>query len=179
MHKLSIFSIIFLSLFASVKGQNGEVSISTGPILSFIKDNKDLHERLSPGVGLEAVGQYNFSNKSSLLLQTSFASYGSKPKVGNDTAVKYRQTLYSLKVGYQYQFGASGLFINGLGGIEKYSGYDLTNSSFSLGIGKRFSIKGIHFMDVGVDCISRPTDIRFNIKALFCLFRRPKNNMGY
>ena len=127
---------------------------------------------LKTGAGLEAIGQYNFSNKSALLLQITFASYrirdGLSPYPGN------LLQLLSLKGGYRYQFGASGFFIEGLAGTDIDLADGFSTISFTLGAVKRFTVREDYFIDVGIDYIDGDAERRLNIKGVFSLLRRPK-----
>ena len=171
MQKQLIFLILVLSFFNVAEAQEGETTVSAGPLLSFPLDERNFSTQLNTGVGVEIIGQYNFSDRSSFILQTNWASYGTKPKEGMDTGTHSRKTIFSLRAGYRYQFGASGFFTNIQGGIEKYSDSDFNSSSIALGVGKRFLVKDSYYIDAGVDCVSRTTDVVFNLKVLFSFFR--------
>ncbi len=103
MSKILIIVIIFISLFEAVQAQKGTKSISAGPLISFPLDKYVYQSCLKPGAGLEAVGQYNFSNKSALLLQISIASYAIRREIINYCEGS-RASISSLKGGYRYQF---------------------------------------------------------------------------
>jgi hypothetical protein len=77
-----------------------------------------------------------------------------------------------LKGGYKYDISTSKFFINGLVGTDIYS--DGPAVSFTLGGGKRFSIKDVYFIDAGIDFIGGDTEQRINIKVSFSIFQRPK-----
>lgn len=171
MTKTVIIVMIFISLLESVQAQKGEKSISLGPLISFPLDRYIYPRCLKSGVGLEAIGQYNFSNKSALLLQTILASYGIRRESINYCEVP-RSSISSLKGGYRYQFANTGFFTNVLAGIDSYDGF--TSISFTFGAGKRFTVKNVYFIDTGIDYIDGDTESRVNIKATFSLLRRPK-----
>src|SRR5690349_2832853 len=99
MVKRLIFLTCFLSFFKGVEAQKGEKSISAGPLISFPFRTSGMESDLKTGAGLEATGQYNISNKSALLVQTSFTYFGIKKGI-NTFAESIR--LISLKGGYKY-----------------------------------------------------------------------------
>ncbi len=166
-----ILIIVILSLSNIVSAQKGDFSVSGGPMLSLPQNDNDFPTRLSTGLGVEIMGQYNVSNRSSLILQTNWASYGTKSVFRIDTGSFPRRTIFSFRGGYRYQFGSSGVFTHILGGTERYSGTNGNNSTFALGLGKRFVFKESYFVDAGIDCVSRTTDFMFNIKVLFGFVR--------
>ncbi len=105
------------------------------------------------------------------MLQTSLAGYGNKYPYFNYAG--RRVSIFSFGGGYKYQLGSLGYFINGLAGIDSYSGYG-SSIAFAVGAGKRFVIKEKSFVDAGVDYVFGDTDNRFTIKAVFSVLRRPK-----
>lgn len=175
MRKEVIIILVFAVLSGSVFAQKGAKSIAVGPLISF-----PLREYNSPsiykiGAGFDAVGQYNFSNRSAILIQTGLTFCGIKKKYidfyGNDGLA-----LLPIRGGYRYQFGPSRFFIDGLIGTDIDLAYEFSTISFSIGAGKRFIFKDIYFFDVGLDYIDGDTPVRVNIKALFSIWRRPKEN---
>src|SRR6188768_1106054 len=113
MRKKTMFALLLLSLYGMAQAQKGEKSISAGPLISFpLPKSKRGNSDLKTGWGLETIGQYNVSNKSALLVKLTYASWGYK-----EDATVYgvnRLSLLTIQGGYQYQFGRSGFFINGL-----------------------------------------------------------------
>ena len=171
MHKRLLFIINYLSLFGVAWAQKGEKSISAGILLAFPASEQVGNNYINPGtgVGVEGIGQYNFTNKSSILLQLQLTHYGS-------TYIYRGFTGLSLKGGYRYQLPNSGFYANVLAGVEQDSdGYLYTSAA--LGVGKRFAIKDkeVHFIDVGADYVVGTMN-RLNIKAVLGLLKRPKNN---
>jgi hypothetical protein len=168
-----IFFLLLLSgLFEAALAQQGETSLTAGPLLSFPLGTESPNGKtnLKPGIGLEAMGQYNFSDRSGLLLKITLASWAYK-----DSARYYydakRLTLFTTQGGYRYQFGESGFFINGLIGIDIDLHETVAMVSFTLGAGKRFMMEGDRFFDVGIDLTGADAQARVNIKVLFSLFR--------
>lgn len=168
MIKTVIFIILFVSFFGAVQGQKGAISISAGPLVTFPPEDYGPY-RYATGFGLETIGQYNFTNKSALLLQIQFTHF--RVRIYDFTDSTY--TSLSIKGGYRYQFTNSGFYANVLTGIE--TGWEGYNISPALGAGKRFTIKDVYFIDAGVDLISGSPS-RLNIKAVSSLLQRPKNN---
>ena len=165
----SILILLFTALFGAAQAQKGEKSIAAGPLISFPLELEGTTGDLKPGLGIETIGQYNFSKKSALLLKMTFASWGIKNEAyGYETK---RLNFLTFQGGYQYQFGSSGFFINGLLGadIDLQDGY--TTGCFTLGIGKRFMIKNDRFIDAGIDLMGADAQERINIKIIFSLFR--------
>src|SRR5690349_9794835 len=78
MIKRLILVMFVVPLFEGVQAQKGEKSISAGPLISFPLSTSMYQNHLKIGAGLELTGQYNTSNKSALLLQISFTSFGVK-----------------------------------------------------------------------------------------------------
>ncbi|MBA2329857.1 MAG: hypothetical protein H0V91_09575 [Flavisolibacter sp.] len=119
---------------------------------------------------MEAIGQYNFSNRSALLLKTSFTSWAYQ-----NWALYYRESrrvsFLTIQGGYGYQFGTSGFFINGLAGLDADLHDSFTSVSFTLGAGKRFIVNEDRFLDVGIDFVVADAENRLKIKVLLSLFR--------
>jgi hypothetical protein len=164
-----VFFLLFLSgLLEAVQAQKGEKNIAAGPLISFPLGLESGTSDLKIGPGAEIIGQYNFSNRSALLLKTTLTSWAYKESISSYD-VK-RLSFLTFQGGYRYQFGASGFFIDGLVGvdIDLHDGY--TTGSFTLGAGKRF-IKEERFIDVGIDLVGADAEERVNIKVLFSLFR--------
>ena len=165
-----ILLVVFTCLLGKAEAQKGEKSIAAGPLISFPLGFETGTTDFKTGLGAEIIGQYNFSEKSALLLKMTLASWGIK-----DGAFGYetnRLNFLTLQGGYNYQFGTSGFFINGLVGvdIDLYDSYG--SACFTLGVGRRFMVKNDRFVDVGVDLIGADAEERLNIKVVFSLFRR-------
>jgi hypothetical protein len=175
MSKTVIIAMILVSLFGAVQAQKGEKSISAGPFLCFPSRGYGYFFDYGSGKGLEISGQSNFTNKSSILIQSQLSYY--RPQAGINNL-----TLLSLKGGYRYQFGNSGIFTNVLAGILKEFGGDINSHfghgnkslSFTVGAGKRFTIRKVSFIDAGIEYIDGDGITRTNIKATISLLRRPK-----
>ena len=164
--------ITILFLCGAVRAQQGESSIAAGPVISFPLKSYGYSSYLKTGTGLELIGQHSFSNRSSFLSDMGWVFYRVRPQtVGYETDDR---SIFSFKLGYKYTFGASGVFLNGLVGtdIEQKESY----ISFTFGAGKRFLIKDAYFIDAGVDYIEGDTEPRLNIKVLFSVLRRNKEN---
>lgn len=138
--------ILFVSFFATATAQKGNKSISVRPVLSLpIVTNVLQQYYLTTGVVIDAIGQYNLSNRSSLLLQTSLVSYGTRGRYYNQIGI------FSFKGGYKHQVSSSAFFGNVLFGIDRYSGDRFASGSFTLGAGKRIICKKGNFIDAGID----------------------------
>ncbi len=170
MRKRPVFLILVIGLFQNVEAQKGDKSISAGPLISFPLRGNVIPD-VKTGIGIEATGQYNTSTKSALLLQAGLTSF---PVQETMNRYNTRFTLLSLKGGYKYDMGSSGVFINGLVGTDIEAGF--STISFTIGGGKRFYVKGGHFIDAGIDYIDGDTERRLNIKVAFSLLQRSKNN---
>jgi len=169
--KCSFFILLFLCLCVIAQAQKGDKSLAAGPLLSFpaATESRSSISDLKPGIGLEVLGQYNFSHKSALLLKSTLASWKYKTSL---PANRYdRLNFLTLQVGYQYQVHPSGFFIQGLVGsdIDLQDGFKTV--SFGIGASKRFKVNDTRFIDVGIDLVGGDAESRVNIKALLCLFR--------
>jgi hypothetical protein len=170
LRKRIIFIILFVGLSGGVWAQKGDKSISAGPFISFPTANHLIPD-YTTGVGIEATGQYNTSNRSAVLLQAGLTSLRIKQAYN---IYNNNLTIASLKGGYKYDISSSGFFINGLVGADIEPADGFSTISFTLGAGKRFPFRGIYFIDAGIDYIDGDTERRLNIKAAFSLLRRPK-----
>ena len=181
--RIIIFILLLIGLFEAVQAQKDQISIAAGPLLSFpLKSNSRTGKSyLNTGVGLEGIGQYNFSEKSALLLKTGLASWAYKDREITDSVLAHygnkRLTLLSIQGGYRYQIGTSGFFINGLIGLDFDLHDRLTTRSFTLGAGKRFLMKKDRFLDTGIDLLrghtqTEETQTRLNMKVVFRLFQQ-------
>ncbi len=168
MRKKSIIIVILSIFIGSAQAQKGEKSIAAGPLISFPIGISNL----KIGLGLEAIGQYNFSDRSALLLKTNLASWSYKPGLSTDDT--RRLTFLTLQGGYRYQFENSGFFINGLVGVDIELADGFSSISFTLGGGKRFIVKNIYFIDTGLDLVGGDAENRINLKAVFSLLRWPQ-----
>jgi hypothetical protein len=174
MRKTTIILLLVSVVFAKAEAQKGEKSLAAGLLISFPENRNIIYmdnRSLNTGVGLEGIGQYNFTQKSAALLQLQLTRFSGQ--------VYYNQFSssfigLSLKGGYRYQFTTSGFYANVLVGVETGSDGSL-NTAAVLGLGKRFAIKDVNFIDAGLDYIIGDIS-RFNIKAVFSLLRRPKDN---
>ncbi len=168
-----ILLVAIIGALGKTKAQKGEKSIAAGLVVAF-PVNRVIYSddrSFNSGVGLEAIGQYNFTEKSAALLQLQLTRFTGEAFYGGG----YRSTSFissSLKGGYRCKFNTKGLYGNALIGVESSS----DGSSYiaaALGLGKRFPIKDVYFIDAGLDYIVGNIN-RFNIKAVFSLLRRPK-----
>ncbi len=167
-----IFLIILITFFQVVQAQKGEVSVSAGPLLS-ISTKVYTNVQLKTGQGLDARMQYNFTDRSAAVAEAGFCSFSIKNRLGSDTETRYHKSINSFKIGYSYTFGSTGIYSNILYGIDDYQNPIEGTSTISiLGVGKRFTLKSLYFIDTGIDFISSIYS-RFNIKAAFGL-RLPK-----
>ncbi len=156
-----------MGLFIAAEAQKGEKSITAGPLISFPVATTGQSD-LNPGLGLEATGQYNFSDRSALLLKTALTSWGYKKDVIiYDTK---RLTFLTVQGGYKFQFVNSGFFVNGLVGTDNDLQDGFTTISFTLGAGKRFMFKDDRFIDAGIDLVGADAQSRVELKVIFRLF---------
>jgi hypothetical protein len=179
MRKKNFFILLLIGVFGVAQAQKGQTSIAAGPLLSFPlkSETRTGKNYLRTGLGLEGLGQYNFSEKSALLLKTTLASWAYKDSVITDSVLTHygnkRLILLTFQGGYRYQIGTSGFFINGLIGVDIDLHNRFTTRSFTLGAGKRFLMKEDRFFDAGIDLLSgRYTKTRLNMKVVFSLFRQ-------
>ncbi|HEV8081752.1 MAG TPA: hypothetical protein VGP55_01040 [Chitinophagaceae bacterium] len=171
-----------VGLFQAAQAQKKEKSISAGLFISFPSDRNHYFssDNFYNTVGLEVSGQYNFTNKSAIVIQSQLSNYNTK-------AGLEKFTLFSIKGGYRYQFTNSGFYVNILGGIIKESGnvdrqfridsgitQHVAKFSSTLGAGKRFIVKQSTFIDAGIESIADDGKKRINIKADISILRRPK-----
>jgi hypothetical protein len=167
---------VVAGLWGKAEAQKGEKSIAAG-VLVALPENKNnidyLRRSWNMGMGLEGIGQYNFTQKSAALLQLQITRYTgfsySNPYQNDWTYVRTSAMTLSLKGGYRYQFTTSGFYANVLAGVESNGLY----TSAALGVGKRFTVKDIYFLDTGIDYTGGFIR-RYNIKAVFSFLRRPK-----
>jgi len=170
MRKKLVFIILTTSLLEYAHAQKGDKSISIGPLVSFPLANHRI-PNYKTGIGIEVTGQYNMSDKSSLLLQAGLSSFGA------EQLTDYHEkslTLISLKGGYKYDITSSGFFIAGLLGTDIEPADEFSSISFTIGAGKRFAVKNNYFIDAGIDFIGGDTENRVNIKVAFSVFQKSK-----
>jgi hypothetical protein len=173
MKKRTISLLVFVTaVLSNAKAQKGEKSIAAGLLLA-LPENRNIiryDDRSSNmGVGLEGIGQYNFTQKSAALLQLQLTLFNG---YRNDNfQLKVRPLILSLRGGYRYQFTTSGFYANALAGLESYG----LGTSATLGVGKRFTVKDRYFLDTGIDYTGGFIR-RYNIKAVFSLLRTSKRD---
>ena len=108
MRKGVILLLLVSALFGNVKAQRGEKSIAAGLLFAFPS---------SVGVGLEGLGQYNFTEKSAALLELQLTSFIGHIDVYSYGRISTSLTSLSLKGGSRYQFILSGFYANVLAGV--------------------------------------------------------------
>jgi hypothetical protein len=176
MRKTTVLTLVFVSFYNIAQAQKGEKTIAAGPLISFPLPTETVTGRsdLKTGIGLEAIGQYNVSKKSALVLKATLSSWRYRSNL--ISYERNRLNFFTVQGGYNYQFHPSGLFLNGLVGsdFELYDGFSTV--SFTLGLGKRFRVREIYFIDAGIDLVGGDAESRVNIKALFSIFRWQKEN---
>ncbi|MBD0297284.1 MAG: hypothetical protein ICV84_19155 [Flavisolibacter sp.] len=184
MRKRTIVVLVVVGLFGTVRAQKEEKSIAAGLFVAFPLQHViyNVAEYKSSG-GFEAIGQYNFTSKSSALIQMQLIRFAGHVYVGyysNNTLRSYSFAFISLslKGGYRYRFTRSGFYANALAGVETGRYYPLYRATGHLYVpvalcaGKRFTIKDAYFLDVGIDRVGDYV-YRWNIKAVFSLIQRP------
>ena len=176
MRKTKVILLLLAGLFAKAEAQKGAKSIAAGLFFAF-PENKNIvygdERSWNFGVGLEGVGQYNFTEKSAALLQLQLTRFTGHTYYYPDAIIPSSFMSLSLKGGYRYQFTASGFYANVLVGVE--SGSEALYVPIALGCGKRFTLTDVYFLDAGLD-YTGGFITRFNIKAVFSVLRRPKAN---
>jgi hypothetical protein len=166
-----IFLALSFLLFTSTQllAQKGQVSLSAGPLVSFPVDR--FGDNTKTGFGLEVNGQYGVSPKSSLIAQAALINYSAK--VAYADTIQSRFSVLNLNGGYRYQFGASGIYVNGLVGAELDLSDGFASIAFTLGGGKRFTFNNGRQLDVGVDYLSAGVWVNaLNLKVALLLFKR-------
>ncbi|MES2650016.1 MAG: outer membrane beta-barrel protein [Bacteroidota bacterium] len=166
MKKILFLLILLTTLFNFVQAQKGSINLSAGPLVSFPLDRYNING-YKTGVGVEFTGEFNLSNKSALLFQAGFTNL---PAESVPDTYQENLKILSLKIGYKYNIGSSGFYVNGLGGTDIEYKNDFSTISFTLGAGKRFTIKEKYFLDAGIDYIDGDTQRRLNFKVAFILF---------
>lgn len=167
MIKKLFIATFFISLSGLAQAQKGEKSLSAGLQLS-IPSRYDGHAPyIKTGGGIEVNGLYKFTNRSGVQVQAAVSSYRNRyfPETWS---------VFSPKVGYQYQFGSSGFYLNALPGLEFDFNIGDPAPVFSLGAGKRFIIADTRFIDAGLDYIDGDTEPRVNVKVAFGFIRMPR-----
>ena len=171
--KTIILFIAIAGLIGKVQAQKGEKSIAAGVLIAFPENKNTIYSNghnYNIGLGLEGIGQYNFTKKSAALLQlqltrfTGYDYYFTEPNAA--TKVNTSIMILSLKAGYRYQFTPSGFYANVLVGAESIGLFPTA----ALGVGKRFTVKDIYFLDTGIE-YSGGFIGRYNIKAVFSLLK--------
>jgi hypothetical protein len=171
MQKTTILLIILCGIVMKVKAQKGYQSV-TGGLLVAVSDNSTTRYNgyeysWGTGPGLDVTGQSNITDKSALLLQLQVTAFKGSSTY---TSLLKSPVLYpvSLKVGYRYQFTASGFYANVLAGAENASGTWYLPAA--VGMGKRIPLKEANFIDAGIDFTGGFVS-RFNIKVGFSLWQ--------
>ncbi len=90
------FVAVFFFIFRTVCAQKGDKSISVGPLVAFPNQISENMDYLKTGVGLEGIGQYNFTDQGSMLLQIQLTHITNRYSNDNGASA-------SIKGGYRYQ----------------------------------------------------------------------------
>lgn len=171
MQKIFILCLLTIIVHSQSYSQKGNASIVAGPLISFPLGKFGHESYYKTGLGVEVTGQYNISERSSLILQSGFNSFGVK---NTYLSIAENLTLLTLKGGYKYELHNSGFFLNGLVGTDIDVSDGFTTISFTLGAGKRFPVKKVYFIDAGLDFIDGDTERRLNFKLAYSIWQRPK-----
>ena len=146
MNKMILVIAVMISFIGKAGAQKGETSLAAGLLVAFPQsDPYNPYVSWSTGLGAEAIGQYNFTRKSSALLQLQVIHFGGT----NDYAYadnSSRFTSVALKAGYRVDISPLDFYANALIGIE----FNHMDTPATLGIGKRFHA-GKHFIDLGAE----------------------------
>jgi hypothetical protein len=167
-----VLLMVITGFLGKAEAQKGEKSIAAGVLVAVPTNTNLIYEGdlyWNAGVGIEGIGQYNFTRTSAALLQLQFTRFIGEAFYYPETYTRTYNLSISLKAGYRYQFTASGFYANALAGFES------DDICTALGVGKRFKVKDIYFLDTGID-FTNGFIKRFNIKAVFSIFKRPKEN---
>ena len=170
MSKTIICLLSFIMLWGKSEAQKGDKSIAAGVLVALpVSDPYSPYESWNTGFGIEGIGQYNFSNKSSLLLQFQAIYFSSQQNYAPSSFSTSIITL-ALKGGYRYDFTPNGFYANFLIGLELK---ELLTPA-TLGVGKRFLL-GNHFIDAGVEYTGGYVP-HYGIRAVYSLAQKTKEN---
>ena len=182
--KGTIFTLILLGgCFKISIAQKGEKSIVAGVFVALNSHKNVLYSDYhswNNGAGLEATGQYNFTDKSAALLQLQLTRFNGAIYTYPEHWVNTSSLSFSIKAGYRYRVTSSGFYANLLAGFEAaddqdgIGDYNKWYTPVAIGFGKRFTIKNNYFIDGGIDYYASGFINRFNLKVVFSVFRRPK-----
>jgi hypothetical protein len=167
MNKTIITLLLVAGFFGKASAQKGDKSLAAGLLIA-IPQAADYYqyEAWNTSAGAEAIGQYNFSNKSAVLLQLQVIHFAGHENYGfSDYPVDF--TSISLKGGYRYDFTKSGFYANFLLGVELNGMY----TPATLGLGKRFQLKN-HFIDAGLDYTGGYIP-HYSLRAVYSLAQKP------
>jgi hypothetical protein len=172
MHKGLILLIVVWSLLGNLHAQKGEKSIAAGLFVAF-PDKQSTYvdfTRWKTSIGVEAIGQYAFSNKSALLFQLQAVRLSGDHFNGSVEHPTHELST-ALKGGYRLQLYPSGFFINALVGLELNRG----NTTGTLGLGNRFELPDNRYLDIGVEYTEGYLKT-YRLRAVFSLLRRTGDN---
>jgi hypothetical protein len=163
--------VVFLvgSFFGKSAAQKGNKSLAAGLLIA-IPEFAGYYQDKSwnNSVGVEGIGQYNFTQKSSALLQLQIIHFTGHYNSGSSEGPRF--TSISLKGGYRYDFTRSGFYANFLLGVELYE----MNTPATLGIGKRFQINN-HFLDAGIEYTGGYVP-HYSFRAVYSLAQKIEEN---
>ena len=169
-NKTIIILLLIASLVGKAEAQKGEKSIAAGLLVAFPESKAYMnYESWNTGVGVEGIGQYNFTNKSALLAQLQLTRFSGLRDYGL-AVYPIGYTSLAITAGYRYDFSPSGFYAHFLFGIE-------LNEMFTpatLGVGKRFRVNN-NFIDAGVEYTGGYITC-YNIRAVYSLLRKTSDS---
>lgn len=160
MKKTLLLAFLAFLLCGTAMAQKGEKSVSGGVVASFPTSYSGHAPYVKTGVGAELNGVSKFTARSAVQLQAGLTDFRNKH-------FPEHWTIFSLKVGYRYQLGASGIYLSGLVGPEFDMNIGDPMLSFTAGAGKRFIFKKNRFIDLGIDRVVGDTEPRVNLKLAY------------
>jgi hypothetical protein len=169
MNKTILVVLLVGSFFGKAAAQKGDKSLAAGLLIAITQPAGYYQDQSwNNSVGVEGIGKYNFTQKSSALLQLQIIRFTGHYNFGYSEEPRF--TSISLKGGYRYDLTKSGFYANFLVGVE----FDYPYFPATLGIGKRFQIKN-HFLDAGVEYTGGFVP-HYSIGAVYSLAQKTKEN---
>lgn len=151
---------------AMAEAQKGNRSLAAGLLVAIPQSDPYMaYESWNNSIGVEGIGQYNFTRKSSVVLQLQIIRF-SGASYYSPSVYPTKFTSLALKGGYRYDFSPIDLYANFLLGVE-------LNEMFTpatLGIGKRFHIHN-KFIDAGVEYTGGYIP-HYSIRAVYSLLQK-------
>jgi hypothetical protein len=168
MNRTILIALLSIAFCGVTSAQKGDKNFAAGIVVAVpqTKDYVDF-QSWNTGIGIEGIGQYYLTNKSSLLLQLQVIQFTGRYYFGS-SGYPTDFTSISLKGGYRYDFSPDGFYANILAGVELNGMY----TPATLGFGKRFRLKK-HFIDAGLEYTGGQIP-HYSIRAVYSLFEERK-----